>query len=116
MKDSSDKYNLDLTVEKTFNDVRVTLEHIGEGLSGDYDQFDENDRPLLRFSIDYREDGEWYGFGDASFCTDLDCSISREQAEKAIDVIFDKVGHKLDDLTHKRTCEELSWLCLEDLN
>jgi len=52
-------------------DFRVTLDHIGEGVYGDYDPEDEQDERRLRFYCDKldRAYGSWEEVEDSSYCT-----------------------------------------------
>jgi hypothetical protein len=105
-------------MEKTFNQGRnrVLLEDIGEGLSGDYDPDDPTDTPLLRFSIDERNDvGEWCDVNNASYCTQLPATINEAMGQYALDYIIQNVANPITSGTHKRICEKLSWLSPEAL-
>ena len=77
------------------DNVRVTLNWIGEGVNGDYDDSDPNDEPLLRFDVDKFEEGEWTSVDDASYCTNLNAELSIEvlgaAANYILGVIYDSV-------------------------
>lgn len=49
--------------------IKVEWEYIGEGWYGDFDPTDPTDEPLLRFSVQTLEEGEWEYAHDASYCT-----------------------------------------------
>ena len=91
--------------------VRVELEDIGEGWSGDYTD-DPDDAPLMRFSVLRREKDEWMQVPDSSYCTRVDIRTlepTRVSAilHKIMDEVFDIVaaGHR-----PKHVCEQLSWM------
>lgn len=62
-------------MEKVFrkgdDTYRVEVTDIGEGYSGDYDESDPNDRPLVRFYVSKwnPEIGDFEDLVDASYCT-----------------------------------------------
>lgn len=92
--------------------VRVELEWIGEGWSGDYDDRDPDDEPLLRFTVSHRVNGEWEQVDDASYCTQLSALTTTEEERRRIlasimEQVYDDVagGRSI-----KRLCEDLSWL------
>lgn len=101
----------DLCVE--LGGFRITWEYIGEGLSGDFDPENPADYPHLRFSCHKRGEssGEWEEVSDGSYCTRLPTSTSLEYLLRAALLIFGA----LDQPSPKRRLEELSWLCMEDL-
>ena len=90
---------------------RVTWEWIGEGWSGDYDPGDPEDKPLLRFSCDRLEDGEWEGMENASYCTQLPITTCRRHLAIAASIILEAIDT---DSSYKRDLEHLSWFCPED--
>jgi hypothetical protein len=115
----------DVCVEKIFNagdsqyGVKVDWEYIGEGLSGDYNDEDENDMPLFRFYIYYSENGglDWgEGVEDASYCTSIPVDTPKETMEKLAQKIIDKVKLPLiAGKSVKKICEKLSWLDESDI-
>ena len=91
--------------------IRVTLEHIGEGHSGDYDPDDPKDEALLRFDVERLTDSQWEGVDNTSYCTNLTDDTPDETVNKALRIIMDCVKDKIlryDSV--KRICEELSWM------
>jgi len=110
--------------------VLVELEYLDEGNSGDYDETDPDDVPLVRFSL-YRlyVDGvdndkfadvcdtcdydpfEWGAVRDGSYCTSIDARSSKEDLEKHGKEILAHVYDGLKNLTReKRLYEKLSWI------
>ena len=104
-------------VEVRRDDVIVTLEWIGEGWDGDYQDDDPEDCPLLRFSVyraitdpqDPRHDRD--EFSDASYCTRIPATVPQNTAQQLAVYILDTVyepahdGHSI-----KKLCERLSWI------
>lgn len=94
--------------------VKVELEDIGEGISGDYNPDDPNDTPLLRFYVLRKdEDGEWQEYPDGSYCTQINAETTSEERQREIlevimDRVFDEVSGGVSSI--KKACEELSWL------
>lgn len=120
----------------TRGNVRVELDFIGEGSSGDYHPDDPDDEPLLRFTIlgrrradgsrrglpnddglEWGSHGEWTPFRDASCCTALSATLPKAEQRKALRYLMDEVfdpahqGHPI-----KKLCERLSWISPEWLN
>lgn len=91
-------------------DVKVVWEWLGEGWSGDYNEKDPQDSPLLRFSCFRRAGKEWNEFQDNSYCTRLPIDTLPEYLEMAANSIIDAVNSSWP----KRRLEELSWLCPDD--
>lgn len=87
-------------------DLEAIWEWIGEGWSGDYDETDPDDMPLLRFSV-YR-DGEQVD--DASYCTRMPINAPDWMLWRGLQLILDAC----DDPSPKRRLEELSWLSPAD--
>jgi len=110
----------DLILER--GDFRVTWEWIGEGWSGDYDEEDEQDDPLLRFSVDQHifpdEDSEenaesyWEQLDDASYCTRLPITTPTKHLAIAAAQILEEVEDHPDN--YKRELESLSWFEPDD--
>ena len=91
-------------------DVKIVWEWLGEGWSGDYNEKDPQDSPLLRFSCFRRVSGVWEEVDDGSYCTRLPLSTLPEHLEMAANSIIDAVNSSWP----KRRLEELSWLCPKD--
>jgi hypothetical protein len=118
-------YFEDMTlIDPMYPNVRVDLEWIGEGVSGDFDPDDPNDVPLLRFTV-YRREVEsatgWTQVSDASYCTNLPATAPRAILAHAIKRIYDEVAAEVEeDNDVKRLCENLShispdWFNIEQL-
>lgn len=99
-------------IELTIGPVRVSFEHIGEGYSGEYNPNDPEDRRLLRFYIEERdEDGDWNDVDNGSFCTTLTTDTSIKDLVNYLTLIWGRVWEKLlAGESIKRECEKLSWL------
>jgi len=95
-------------VSYTKGGVRVEIEYIGEGFSGDYDPENPEDKPLLRFNVMHRVGREWDQDSDGSFCTQVPATISQEEAKRLARHIWQKAQKPKESL--KRTCERLSWI------
>lgn len=108
-------------IEAIKGDVKVTLQYIGEGKSGDYTG-EEDDIPLIRFSVNKKEpanysypgaehpDWDWCEVENSSYCTQIPVDTSKEELEKIASFILDKVEESVtigDGI--KRLCEELSY-------
>ena len=93
--------------------VRVRLEYIGEGWSGDYQPDDPEDTPLVRFSVQRKVGRYWEDVNDSSYCTCIPISTLRSKliahAEKILSIVGDDVrkGESI-----KKTCERLTWVQL----
>jgi hypothetical protein len=100
-------------VEVIRDNIRLAWEYIGEGWNGDHDEEDPDDTPLLRFSIEWREnaDSDWDGLEDASYCTglpiDTDANTLREYADNIIDSLS---STKERPIGYKRALELWSWI------
>ena len=99
-----------------FNDlVRVSWNDLGEGYSGDYDQTDPNDRPLLRFDIDRKTESGWEMVDDASYCTLVDVNTPIGALVRMLHIILAEVDEPLrNGYSIKKICEKLSWIQPED--
>ena len=106
-------------------DVKVELEFIGEGVSGDYSPSDPHDEPLMRFTVYGRpgdhtwpglewgspnEDG-WHAFSDASYCTNIRDDLPESKKAEYLSQIMDEVYPDASTgKSIKRLCEKLSWI------
>ena len=100
-------------------DVKVTLEHIGDGWSGDYNEDDPDDDPILRFDVYKRVDdycgSEWEPVDNGSYCTRLKTTTPRWMLKKVLDRIMWHVKDSvLSGSSIKRTCEWFSWFSEDD--
>ena len=97
-------------------EFKVVWEWLGEGLSGDYNENDEGDEPLLRFSCykfeapGFRAEPEWLQMDDASYCTLLKVGTPLKVLAYAAGIILEAI----EDVCYKKHLEELSHFCLED--
>jgi hypothetical protein len=89
----------------------------GEGVSGDYDETDPQDEPLLRFDVLFN--GEQ--LEDSSYCTNLRADDDPKLLKKAVAVILgeaedSKTGDE--EYNHgfhfKKRGERLSWIGIEN--
>lgn len=110
-------------MEMVRGQVKVELEHIGEGFDGDYDPEDADDAPLMRFSVYGKPDGAewpglewgepnaegWQAFNDASYCThirdDISVPAKLDYLKRLMDEVYDdaSAGKSI-----KKLCEHLS--------
>jgi len=104
--------------EVTRGRIKVELENIGEGRSGDYQPSDPEDVPLMRFSVCRKVAGndrflgqEWEQLDDASYCTQIPATspqvMLHRLAQYLLDVVYEPAndGHSI-----KKICERLSWI------
>lgn len=100
-------------VEVIVGTKKVVWEALGEGLSGDYDPSDPEDRELLRFSCSrLNEDGEWEELPDSSYCTLLPVSQPFRDLVNAGGIIIEAIQ----SAPYKKRLEELSWFNPDDFN
>jgi hypothetical protein len=94
---------------------KVEWEYIGEGLSGDYDEEDEDDEPLLRFSC-YEKVGEnWEPIDDSSYCTQLAVTTPRSVLEHGLLAIMSELKDAMERGSGvKRAMEQMSWISSKD--
>lgn len=94
------------------NGVAVEFEDIGEGVSGEYDETNPDDRPLLRFYVQrLLHDGEWEDVDDASYCTNVHAGTDPDVVAGLALLILVRVADAVragDSI--KKVCEELSWM------
>ena len=103
-------------VELIENGLRVDIDYIGEGWSGDYDPEDPEDEPLVRFSCFKQEKGEWVELDDASYCT----RVSKFEKQSVFEKLASAVMRELDRAASggsnpKRAMEQMSWVTAEEL-
>lgn len=114
------------------NNLKVTMEWIGEGFCGDYEPENPDDIPLIRFSCYRRRDSDtlvrmtshefmdgldWDGIDDASYCTRLPYDTPRKILRRAAGCVIDELSDAIEGgASPKKPLERLSWLCLEDFN
>lgn len=123
-----------ISVESADGLVSVELSWEGEGLSGDYDENNPKDIPLLRYSV-YRKyseldneervanvcdwgevnDGDWLFVTNSSYCTQLPATAPREQLRIAAYMLLNKVHGPVKNLEyHRKLYESLSWIRLSN--
>jgi hypothetical protein len=105
---------------------RVVWEWIGEGVDGDYNEEDEDDTPLLRFSCfkryvrkDYADPtyhDDWEELADSSYCTRMPVNSSLKHLAIAASIILEALEDNADNGCYKKRLEELSWFCPDDFN
>lgn len=78
----------------TRGDWRLEWEHHGEGYSGDYDDEDPDDDPLLRADLYYKNEM----LTDGSYCTMTPDDTPEETLKRFSDDLFDKLeNYRLED-------------------
>jgi hypothetical protein len=91
-------------VEVIEGDIKVAFTYIGEGLSGEYGE-SENDYPCLRFDIyekDYVDygsehpDWNWDAVESGSYCTTISIETPKEIVKKMAKYILDEVKDNID--------------------
>lgn len=98
-------------IEAIKGNIKLTWEYVGEGYCGDYDEIDPCDRPLLRFSMWYWEDGDWSELEDSSYCTGLLTDTDPDKLRQYADEIIDSIDRSSGRPTgYKRTLERWSWI------
>lgn len=91
--------------------IVVELHHIDEGLNGDYDPNDSFDKPLLRFFVFQRQDGELVELDSCSYCTLLSDNLPDDLKRKAANYLLDRITHTISTGgSLKKECERLSWI------
>ena len=88
--------------------LRATWEWIGEGRSGDFNEDDPHDEPLLRFSCELRHRGRWEEVEDASYCTTVSIKTPRRELRKMLRTILNELIDTYPN--HKRPMQEMSWI------
>lgn len=105
--------------EVTLDGVRVVLEDLGEGFWGDYDDGDQDDEPLLRFTIySFNTDtNEWEQVEDGSYCTLLPTDLSWEHRVIVLGTILsDAYNYVVEGSSVKGIGEFMSWFDMDDLD
>jgi hypothetical protein len=76
----------------------VSLEWIGEGVSGDYDSEDDEDYPMLRLTISKKDGKTYEPENGGSFCTYLRATDDRDKLVASARLVLDRVSkHKGED-------------------
>ena len=115
-----------MSIEETRGNLRISVEDIGEGWSGEYDEQNQDDSPLLRFEVLVRdsphvetEDGfaDEDGFAaavDTSYCTAVTSNAQNEIA------LAKYLARQLAGITTgselRQECQRLSWVSDSELN
>jgi hypothetical protein len=106
----------DLVVER--GPFRVTWEWIGEGRSGDYDEKDPADVPMLRFSVFHKVTCSggtaemWEEMEDGSYCTRMSVGTSEKVLCEAASIVLAAARTE----SPKRKLESLGWMRSEDFD
>lgn len=91
------------------DNVKVTWNYIGEGISGEYNRNDEKDVQLLRFDIYHKNDGDWGYVENSSHCTNFLLNTSNELKQKGLETIMNLVFNNIQNGDSiKRLCESIS--------
>ncbi len=101
-------------VEIIDRDVKIEMDYIGEGLSGDYQKDDPDDMPLLRFTVFQKELTEitWKEVEEASYCTNVPVNTSRGHLVYMLENIMICIAEDIrNEKSIKKKCQEFSWLC-----
>lgn len=91
-------------------DKKVVWEYLGEGCSGDYDENDPKDTPLLRFSCFKKGKEGWQELSDSSYCTRMPTSSPKKYLKQVAKDILKAIEKS----SYKRKLEGISWICPED--
>lgn len=103
-------------VELIRGDLRVELEYIGEGFSGDYDPDDSDDCELVRFYCSKRHGGEFEDIPDTSYCTRVPTTTDRETLERMAEVIMAELERAVSGGGNpKKAMEYMSWITADEL-
>lgn len=95
------------------SNLKVEWEDIGEGLNGDYDPNDPDDKQLLRFDVSYRQSrkDDWEAVPDSSYCTMIENTCPPRILKAILRYIYKEVDKKWrNGCSVKKLCEYLSWL------
>lgn len=93
--------------------MRASWVCLGEGASGDFDPEDPEDQELLRFDLEFLEDGdsEFQEVPNGSCCTNVALPVSKAELENGLEYILNALPNPYDpEVSVKGICEELSWM------
>ena len=100
------------------DNVKVSLDWIGEGHCGDYDPDDPKDDKLLRLDVykyvnyDLNYPSEWVMVYDSSYCTRMREGCSDRIKVRALGAIMEDVYDRVvSGESIKKLCEGLSYIC-----
>jgi hypothetical protein len=109
--------------------IRVEWEWIGEGYTGDYNENDPGDKPLLRFTVwtksthfspedkaFLRTEDIWSQLDDGSYCTYMPLDTPIAKLVVGALIILEEVADNLETRNYKSILELLSWMGPEDIN
>ena len=113
--------------EAVAEDTKLVLLHLDEGLDGDFDADDPNDKALYRLDVFlsvaaaeragldfevYDEEGAWATVQDSSFCTQLPLETVAWIRAELLGFATERVQESLatGSPSLKRVCEALSWM------
>jgi len=97
----------------TKENVMVEWVDLGEGISGDYDETDPDDKVLLRFDFSIRDSigSDWQEVPDSSYCTNVELNTPPNILATGLKLLMEVA---YDDIAEhgraKRILEELSWM------
>jgi hypothetical protein len=85
----------------------LTLDYIGEGLNGDYEE-DGDDTRLLRFYLQEKVETGWKEVDDGSACTLLDATESRKYLLEAAIEMLDYITKHSNEGVNEQALQNLS--------
>ncbi len=92
--------------------IKVEVEYIGEGLSGDFDASDPNDIPMVRFRVfDYLREPDDYEYD--SYCTQIPATMPLKMMESFACALAQRLADT--DEGWKHLLQEWSWTNEEDV-
>jgi hypothetical protein len=92
-------------------DLKVVWVDLGEGLNGDFDPTDPDDRSLLRFDVHERGAEGWVPVESGSYCTLVPSETPAVHLVSMLLTILYAVDRcRRRDVSAKHTLEALSWL------
>lgn len=95
------------------NLIRADWYESGEGLFGDYNPNNPNDKELLRFDIYKKENNDWVEVEDASYCTNTPANTNQKILIALLKNIWKEYNNVLasdPDKSVKKLGETLSWI------
>lgn len=113
-----------ISAVSTNGNVKVAWVNLGEGLCGDYDPNDPDDRHLLRFDTYIAEtaagrtncepsDQEgWLTANDGSYCTLVDAKTDQQTLKILAEKMAETLSVALDNGSFSRAAQTLSWFPL----
>lgn len=103
-------------------EYKTELVYEGEGLEGDYDPTDNEDRPLLRYTVYYTDDNActWQQVDEASWCTEISEGVFTNKAlaemeHRITKIAYDLTGYIESGSGYHKRFEELASLDDNDM-